>query len=143
MKLRARLATPNAREMVVGGLKLTLLLMTAGWLTIASSEAAKAQMINPYGRYNGPTLGKEDYRLANRAVEHLLNENPPTVGAYDTWHNSASGNHGKFTILELFTSNSMPCRKVKSSTYYQRSGAYRSFTLDVCKVPGGDWKIAP
>jgi hypothetical protein len=143
MKLRASLAKPNARKMIVGGLKLALLLTAAGWLTIASSEAAKAQMINPYGRYNGPTLGKEDYELANKAVEHLLNENPPTIGAYDTWRNSASGNHGKFTILKIFTSKGMPCRKVNSSTYYHRSDSYRRFTLDVCKVPGGDWKIVP
>jgi surface antigen len=102
---------------------------------------AKAQMINPFGRYNGPTLGKEDYTLARESVEKLLNEQTPTVGGYDTWSNSASGNHGKFTILDIFTSKGMPCRKVNTSIFYHKAGAApRSFTLDFCKLPSGEWK---
>jgi surface antigen len=98
-------------------------------------------MINPFGKYNGPTLGKEDYKLAREAVGELLNETTPAVGGYDTWSNSASGNHGKFTILEIFTSKGMPCRKVNAYISYGKAGsAPRSFTLNVCKLPSGEWK---
>jgi surface antigen len=141
MKLRAISAKSTVRKAVAEGSKLALLLAMAGSLALASTEMAKAQMINPFGTYNGPTLGKEDYKLSNAAVEKLLDRKTPTVGAYDTWNNPASGNHGKFTIREIFTSQGMPCRKVNSSIYYHRSGAHRSFTLDVCQLPNGEWKI--
>ena len=98
-------------------------------------------MINPFGKYNGPTLGKEDYKLAREAVEASYLTKRPTVGDYDTWSNSASGNHGKFTILEIFSSQGMPCQKVNASISYRKtSSSPRSFTLDFCKLPSGEWK---
>ena len=59
MKSMAKL---NVREMIVGRLKLVLLLMIAGSLTIANFNIAKAQMINPFGVDSKVTLGKEDYK---------------------------------------------------------------------------------
>lgn len=121
--------------------KFLFLLLLAGTLANAYSKMANAQMISPFGGYNGPTLGKDDYKLAGEAVEKLLNETKPTIGRYDTWSNSASGNHGKFTILSIFTSKGLPCRKVNSYVVYRKAGsAPRSFTLDVCKLPSGEWK---
>ena len=141
MKLMAILAKPDAKKVVVGELKAALLLIAAGSLAVASSQTAEAQMINPFGKYNGPTLGKEDYKLADEAVGALLNEKTPTVGAHNTWSNPASGNHGKFMVLEIFTSNGMPCRKVNESISYRKAGsAQRSFILDLCKLPSGEWK---
>jgi hypothetical protein len=131
----------NVRKMIVERFKLAGLLIVAGSTAIVSSNMAKAQMINPFGTYNGPTLGKADYKLAREAVGKLLNEKTQSVGDYDTWRNSASGNHGKFTILEISTSNGMPCRKVNDYVSYGKAGSTpRSFTLNVCKLPGGEWK---
>jgi surface antigen len=141
MKLTAVSAKTNVKKPIMGSLKLPFLLLMAGSLAIVSFNMAQAQMINPFGKYNGPTLGKEDYKLARQAVGKLLNEKPPTVGDSETWHNAASGNHGKFTILDIFTSKGMPCRKVNDSVSYGKVGsAPRSFTLDVCKLPSGEWK---
>jgi surface antigen len=141
MKLMAISAKLNARPLVVRPAKLLFMLLLAGTLASAYSNRANAQMISPFGRYNGPTLGKDDYKLAREAVAKLLNETTPKIGSYDTWSNSASGNHGKFTILSIFTSNGLPCRKVNSYVVYRKAGsAPRSFTLDVCKLPSGEWK---
>ncbi len=141
MEFIAVLAKSNVKKLSVGGLKLAFLLMLAGSLAIVSCKTAEAQMINPFGTYNGPTLGKEDYKLARAAVGELLNEKTPAVGGYDTWSNPASGNHGKFTILEIFTSKGMPCRKVNAYISYGKPGSTpRSFTLNVCKLPSGEWK---
>lgn len=131
----------NTGKVISGRLKLLLFLLIAGLLEIASFSGAKAQMINPFGLNNRATLGKEDYKLALAAVGKLLNETPPAVGRYDTWSNAASGNHGKFTILDIFVSNGMPCRKVKSQIVYSRAGSPpKSFTLNVCKLQNGEWK---
>jgi surface antigen len=133
-------AEAKLKKMVVRGMKLALLLILVGSLAIASSHTARAQMISPFGPYRGPALGEQDYKLAREALETLLNEKPQTVGNHDTWNNSASGNHGKFTILEVFTSQKMPCRKVNADISYRRSESTRSFMLNFCRLPSGEWK---
>jgi surface antigen len=144
MKRIAAEARLDVKKVVVRGMKLAFLLMLAASLAMVSLHTANAQMINPFGFYRGPTLGEQDYKLAREALETLLNEKPPIVGHYDTWNNSASGNHGKFTILEIFTSREMPCRKVNADISYRRSGSTRSFTLNFCRLSGGEWKsVAP
>ena len=141
MKFLAISEEENVRKMAFRGVKLALLLLGGGFLAIVHSNMAQAQMINPFGVNSGATLGKEDYKLAREAVVKLLDEKTLTVGSYDTWHNPASGNHGTFTILDIFTSKGMPCRKVNSHTVYRKVGANpRNFTLDVCKLPSGEWK---
>lgn len=141
MEFMAVLAESSVMKLGKGGLKLAFLLMLAGTLAIVSCKTADAQMVNPFGKYNGPTLGKQDYKLAREAVAELLDEKTPAIGDYDTWSNSASGNHGKFTILEIFTSKGMPCRKVNAYISYHKAGSTpRSFTLNVCKLPSGEWK---
>jgi surface antigen len=104
--------------------------------------AAQAQMFNPFGiGYNGPTLKQDDYNIAKVAVGKLLNEKPATVGRYESWSNPASGNHGKFTILTIYTQDNMPCRKVKADVIYAKAGApARSFTLGACQISTGQWK---
>jgi surface antigen len=140
MKRIASEAKLGVKRMHMRGLKLTLLLIVAGFLAIVSPRLAKAQMINPFGFYNGPTLGEQDYKLALEALQTLLSEKPPIIGGFDTWSNSDSGNHGKFTILELFTSKEMPCRKVNANFFFRNSGFTRSFTLNFCELPSGEWK---
>jgi surface antigen len=130
----------NVKRSAREGLKLALFLIVAGFLAIVSSSMAKAQMINPFGFYNGPTLGQQDYKLALEALQTLLSEKPPIIGGFDTWSNSNSGNRGKFTILELFTSKEMPCRKVNANFFFRSSGFTRSFTLNFCELPSGEWK---
>jgi surface antigen len=112
-------------------------------LVALGAAPAHAQMINPFLGYKGPTLTQQDYKIAGEVVGKLLNEKPPTVGNAESWSNPASGNSGKFTILDIFTKDNMPCRKVKADTVYAKgANRERSFTLDACQVPDGKWKIA-
>ncbi len=128
---------PKGRRMA----KLAVLLLAGSMLTISHATAAKAQMVNPFGGYTGPTLNKDDYNLAGGVVTKLLNEKPAAVGRYENWSNPVSGNHGKFTILSIFTSKDMPCRKVKGDVIYGKASAHpRSITLDACQLPTGEWK---
>ncbi len=141
MRVTKILVKLRAGKMAVRLTKLAFVLAVGGSLNIACSAGAKAQMITPFPGYHGPTMSKEDYKLANVAVDKLLNEKPPEIGRYETWSNPASGNHGKYTILNIFTSNGMDCRKVSSDVVYGEVGvAPRSFTLDACKLPTGEWK---
>jgi surface antigen len=121
--------------------RLACLLLAGGLLSAAGGVAAQAQMLRPFAGYNGPTLKQDDYNVAGGVVTKLLNEKPAQVGHYEDWNNPASGNHGKFTILSVFTSKNMPCRKVKADVIYASANSHpRSFTLDACQIPTGEWK---
>jgi surface antigen len=138
VKTGGRVAKPLSKKPLS---KLACLLLAGGLLSTAGGAAAKAQMINPFGGYHGPTLKQDDYNLAGDVVTRLLNEKPAQVGHYEDWSNPASGNQGKFTILSIFTSKNMPCRKVKAEVIYAKTGSNpRSFTLDACQLPTGEWK---
>jgi hypothetical protein len=122
--------------------KLACLLFAGALLATTGGTAARAQMFTPFGMgYNGPSLKQDDYDAAKVVVVKLLNEKPAEVGRYESWSNPASGNHGKFTILGIFTQDNMPCRKVKADVIYAKAGAApRSFTLGACQIPSGQWK---
>jgi hypothetical protein len=133
---------PMAIFVKAGSRKLAALVLAGALLSMAGGTAAKAQMFTPFGfGYNGPSLKQDDYDAAKVAVRKLLDEKPATVGRYEDWSNPASGNHGKFTILSIFTQDNMPCRNVKADVIYAKAGAPpRSFTLGACQIPSGQWK---
>jgi len=134
----------NATAILVQAGAMRRLSKTACLLAAAlavSAGAAHAQMINPFGRYTGPTLSKDDYNIAGGVVSKLLNEQPPKLGSTADWSNPATGNHGTFTLLDIYTSKGMPCRKVKGDVVYGKTSAHpRSTTLSACQVPSGQWK---
>jgi hypothetical protein len=133
---------PMAIFVKTGSRKLACLLLAGALLGTAGGTAARAQIFSPFGLgYNGPALKQDDYDIAKVAVGKLLNEKPAQAGRYESWNNPASGNHGKFTILSIYTQDNMPCRKVKADVIYAKAGAPpRSFTLGACQIPSGQWK---
>jgi surface antigen len=133
---------PMAIFVKASGRKLACLALAGALLGTAGGTAAKAQIFTPFGMgYNGPSLKQADYDAAKVAVGKLLNEKPAQVGRYESWSNPASGNHGRFTILSIYTQDNMPCRKVKADVIYGKAGsAPRSFTLGACQIPSGQWK---
>jgi len=141
---KGRTMKPMAILVQAGAMRLSKaagFLAAAVVLSMAHAGTAHAQMINPFGGYNGPTLSNEDYKIAGSAVSKLLNEQPPKLGSTADWSNPATGNHGTLTLLDVYTSKGMPCRKVKGDVIYGKtSSAPRSNTLSACQVPGGQWK---
>jgi hypothetical protein len=61
---------------------------------------------------------------------------PPAMGRYES-------NHGELTIVEVYMSKDMPCRKVKSHVVYKKIGALpHDIMLAACQLPTGQWKLA-
>jgi surface antigen len=115
--------------------------LIAGFYLLAHAGAAQAQIINPFGVNNGNTLSNEDFTLGRAAVAKLLSD-PPEVGRYEDWSNPKTGNHGKMTIVSIFTQKTMPCRKLSSNIVFSKKGASPNTLLfDVCQTSSG-WKIA-
>jgi hypothetical protein len=128
--------------MKLKSLRLWPVLVLGGLLAIVQAGTARAQLINPFGVNNGTLLTADDFKLGGAAFNKLLSD-PPAVGRYETWSNPVSGNHGKLTIVEMYTSNDMPCRKVKVHNVYNKAGALpRDWTLNACQLPTGEWKLA-
>jgi surface antigen len=115
-------------------------LIVTGFLVCAHAGAARAQIINPFGVNNGNQLTKDDFTLGRAAVAKLLDDSP-AVGRYEDWSNPATGNHGKLTITDIYSQNSMPCRKLDSLIEFSKKGAApNTLIIDVCKTSSG-WKV--
>lgn len=122
---------------------LACLLALGGGLALAAPGAAHAQLSGMFGTTTGPRLNQEDTKLAGAAVKKLLDEKPATVGHYEQWSNPGTGNHGKFTIMSIYTAHGLPCRKVNSQVVYGKSNiAPRTVSLGACQVASGQWKTA-
>jgi surface antigen len=108
--------------------------------TIAATMAAvavpaSAQMLAPWFK-DSVGMSAEDLDKMKGALREALEQKK--VGASADW-NSSSGRAGHVEILELFDKNGMECQTVKHSF---TAGGGKTYTLPLCKVEDGTWKIA-
>jgi surface antigen len=103
------------------------------------SVCAHAQ-INPFRSYKGPVLSKADLDQGMQAADRLLKADAGKVGASETWTGPTSGNSGTLTVQNAFERNGNPCRSLRSVVNY-KAGTNRTWTLNVCRLPNGEWKI--
>ncbi|HBK09385.1 MAG TPA: hypothetical protein DDZ81_26575 [Acetobacteraceae bacterium] len=114
----------------------------AASLILAGLHSAALAQINPFHGYDGPTLSKQDLDTSQAATRKLLTDDQAEVGKSEHWEGTTSGNQGDITVLKSFTRQGMPCRTLRSDVRYKQTSARpRSFTLDVCRLPSGEWKI--
>jgi surface antigen len=102
---------------------------------------AQAQ-INPFRGNHGPKLAKEDIGARSAAALKLLNQHPAKVGETESWVGPKSGNQGTLTIRRVYQRSGMPCRAVNSQVLFKRQQSKRDFTMNVCRVSTGQWKLA-
>ena len=81
-------------------------------------------------------MSEEDMAQMKGALKEAVDQKK--VGATADW-TSTSGRAGHVEILELFEKNGMECQTVKHSF---TAGGGKTFTLPLCKVADGSWKIA-
>lgn len=103
------------------------------------SACADAQ-INPFRSYKGPVLSKADLEQGRQAADRLLNADAGKVGASETWTGPVSGNSGTLTVESAFERKGNTCRSLRSVVNY-KAGTNRKWTLNVCRLPNGEWKL--
>lgn len=108
---------------------------------VAWGADAQAQ-INPFRGSHGPKLAKEDIDARSAAALKLLNQHPARVGETESWVGPKSGNQGTLTIRRVYQRSGMPCRAVNSQVLFKRQQGKRDFTMNVCRVSTGQWKLA-
>ena len=103
------------------------------------SVSAHAQ-INPFRGYKGPQLTKADLEQGMQAADKLLKPDEAKVGASETWTGPTSGNSGTLTVQSAFERKGNTCRSLQSVVNY-KAGTKRTWTLNVCRIANGDWKL--
>jgi len=108
--------------------------------TIATAIAgfalpASAQMLAPWFK-DSVGMSDEDLDKMKGALREAVDQKK--VGATADW-TSSSGRAGHVEVLELFDKNGMECQTVKHDF---TAGGGKSYTLPLCKVEDGSWKIA-
>jgi hypothetical protein len=103
------------------------------------SACADAQ-INPFRGYKGPVLTKADLDQGRQAADRLLNADAGKVGASETWTGPTSGNSGTLTVQSAFERKGNTCRSLRSVVNY-KAGTTRTWTLNVCRLANGEWKL--
>lgn len=118
----------------------SLLPLAAAAATICLWSAGAHAQINPFRGHGGPTLSKADLQQGMQAVDKLLKEDEGKVGATEKWTGPTSGNSGIMTVQNAFERKGLTCRALKSEVDY-KTGKKRTWNLNVCRMPSGDWKI--
>jgi surface antigen len=108
---------------------------TIATMISAVGVPASAQMLSPWFK-DSVGLSAEDLEKMKGALREALEQKK--VGATADW-NSSSGRAGHVEVLELFEKNGMECQTVKHTF---TAGGGRLYTLPLCKVEDGSWKIA-
>jgi surface antigen len=116
-------------------LRRTLLAVGAATALGLFAAPALAQMLAPWFK-DSVGMSEEDLDQMKGALRAAVDQKK--VGATADWK-SSSGRAGHVEVLELFEKNGMECQTVKHDF---TAGGGRMYTLPLCKVADGSWKIA-
>ena len=94
-----------------------------------------AQMLAPWFK-DSVGMSDEDLDKMKGALREAVDQKK--VGATADW-TSSSGRAGHVEVLELFEKSGMECQTVKHDF---TAGGGKAYTLPLCKVADGSWKIA-
>ena len=114
-------------------------------LSLSQVPGAALAQINITGRgAPGIDLTKEDQDMLMEAGSRLRPDSTP-IGKSETWSNPESGNSGNVTLIERFRkkfqNDDLPCQKVRHDLRNTKEDKSRTYVVDVCRLPSGEWKI--
>jgi surface antigen len=107
----------------------------------AGFAAGALAQVNPFGPYSADHLTADDRRLAEAASREVVQASAPRVGEARSWSNSASGNSGTITLVEIHDYQGMPCRTLQHSVQLKERAEPVVFRIDRCRTQAGEWKI--
>ncbi|MBV8458343.1 MAG: hypothetical protein JO122_17215 [Acetobacteraceae bacterium] len=90
----------------------------------------------------GTGLTNEDRAAMSAAGRQLYDQPTVADGASDQWSNPKSGNNGTITVLQSFEKSGMACRKVRYVIHLAKRTGPRTYTVNWCKTPSGEWKLS-
>ena len=119
-------------------------------LTLAASlafalvplPASPQAMFGPLGTGIVPnSMTHDDLDALAAAGAKLYTPDKVAVGTVERWINPKTGNSGTVKLTREFQQNGMPCRRLEHVITLPREGE-RTYTMNRCKTPEGEWKLA-
>lgn len=110
-------------------------------IAVAGLAAPAGAQINPFGPYSGDNLTADDRRLAEEASSKVYQAQAASIGATQSWANSATGNSGTVTLVKVHDYRGMPCRTLEHRVRMKERTEPIVFHLDRCRTEAGEWKI--
>jgi surface antigen len=99
-------------------------------------------MFGPLGTGVVPnSMTHDDLDALAAAGARLYTPEQVPVGMTESWNNPQSGNSGTVKLIREFTQKGMPCRRLEHRIKLAREGE-RKYTMNRCKGPDGQWKLA-
>lgn len=121
------------------GRLLAVLALCFGFGVLPATSQAQ---VNPFRSSRiGSGLSNDDLTAMGAAGRQLYEQDTVADGASDDWSNAKSGNHGTITVLQSFERSGMTCRKVRYDINLTKRRTPRSYTVNWCKTPSGEWKM--
>ncbi len=113
------------------------------FLSLALHPTVSGAQVNPFQSSRiGTGLNNADRQAMGTAAQQLIRQDTVLDGASDKWSNPKSGNSGTITVLHSFTRSGMACRRVRYDFHLAQRANPRSYTVNWCKTPSGQWKVA-
>lgn len=109
---------------------------------IAMSASTAAAQIDPFPDRN-LTLSESDLAVIEEIASGLIAGKVVPTGTKLQWHNGETSRHGTIEVLGSSELDSRPCHKLRYTFPIKSRPGSRVYDLNWCKMPDGDWKIAP
>jgi surface antigen len=117
------------------------ILVVSGLMTAGGAHA----QINPFRSTVNERLDKSDLALLDQTAEKLYTADNVADGASEKWMNPKTGTSGTVTMQSKFAhtwhGTQLDCRKIKYDILRKRASAPRTYVVNWCKQPDGEWKI--
>nr|WP_294524209.1 hypothetical protein [uncultured Rhodopila sp.] len=108
---------------------------------VLSAGAASAQ-INPFpGR--DLAISDSDLAVIGEVAGGLIGGNVVPTGTQLQWYNGETHRRGTIQVLGSSQQDGRPCHRLRYTLPVRSSAGSRAYDLTWCKMPDGDWKIAP
>jgi len=111
-------------------------------LVTAPAMPVRAQF-NPFGtRATRQSLTSEDFTMLSNSAARLNAAEPARVGQSETWSNPRSGSSGDVTLTRIFHYRGLTCHALRYKFTIRSQPTARTYNVNWCLTPEGDWKIA-
>ncbi len=107
-------------------------------LGVAIAPFAYAQNFAPLGTGLGPLLKGDDLSIVGNVSAAL---NAAGTAGSKHWSNPKTGTSGTITLIRDFRGAGMACHELKYLFNLTHPTRHRTYTLNWCRIPSGEWKI--
>ena len=121
------------KRRITCGLAMAALAVAA---TLSAAPPLSAQLNSPFAR-DSVGISEQDWTLMTNARNAVLQEY--RVGATREWMSPTSGRVGTWVLMRTYQRDGMRCAQL---THEFTTGPGYDYTVPVCQVPDGSWKLA-